>query len=85
VAADALVGAFRDLGHEVIPLPDEVWDLSSLADGEALSFAQSVLASILEHHNLRVGVGEEHATARLAMIPNAEVGRREHVTHRIAP
>ena len=53
-AADTVVDAFRDLGHEVILLPEAVWDLSSLADGEALSFAQAVLVSILEHHNLKV-------------------------------
>jgi hypothetical protein len=36
-AADTVVGAFRDLGHMVVLLPDGIWDLTSLADGEALS------------------------------------------------
>ncbi|MEX1263850.1 MAG: hypothetical protein WEE66_07940 [Actinomycetota bacterium] len=54
VAADVVVNAFRDLGHEVVLLPEAVWNLSSLAPGESLSFAQAAVASILDRHNLAV-------------------------------
>ena len=53
-AADTVVSAYRDLGHVVVLLPDGIWGLTSLADGEGLSFAQAILSSVLERHNLKV-------------------------------
>lgn len=51
-AARIFVSAFLDLGHDVVLLPDGIWDLTALADGEGLSFAKAVLNTILDHHNL---------------------------------
>ena len=42
-AAEVLVAAFRQAGHEHIPVASGVWDLTALRPGESLAFAHETL------------------------------------------
>jgi hypothetical protein len=53
-AAVIFVEAFRQLGHDFVLVSDSIWDLTSLNDVEALSFAQQVVSAILDRHNLKL-------------------------------
>ena len=42
-AAEVLVAAFRQAGHEHITVASGVWDLTALRPGESLAFARETL------------------------------------------
>jgi hypothetical protein len=53
-AAQALYEAACEGGDEHVLLPDGVWALSSIKDGEILGFARDVIRDWLERHHLAI-------------------------------
>jgi hypothetical protein len=53
-AAGAFTQTFREAGHECVLLTSGVWDLSSLAEGEELTFSREAVASLFDRNGLRV-------------------------------
>ena len=47
-AADVIVGALRDAGHDCVLMPTGVWDLVALAEGEALTFVREAVAQLFD-------------------------------------
>ena len=53
-AAREIVGALREAGVDRVPVPTGVWDLAALEEGEAVKFAQEMVAQLFDR--LRVAV-----------------------------
>lgn len=53
-AAEALLIAFREIGHDYVVTDDGVWALPWLEDDEVFAFARSAVGSWLRRSNLEV-------------------------------